>query len=76
MKDDYAGGLLEDIRDSVQKIAENVAGLNDKTTVIDKRLERVEQTTNRIPIIEAAVTSQTKQLNELGERVLAVESSA
>lgn len=46
--------LLEDIYDKLQGIAEAVGGLTEKTQTMDKRLERVKENSELIPVIKGA----------------------
>lgn len=55
MNDDvshYEGALLEDILDRVKAIAQGQTSLWDKVDGMDKRLERVEENSELIPVIK------------------------
>ncbi len=71
----YEGVLLEEIRDHVKGIAEGLSGLSDTVVRIDQRLGQIEQNTNLIPSIKAAVTDQNKDIAKLGGRISTLEEA-
>ena len=71
----YEGAVLEDIQHKLKQIAEGVSGLTVKVDGVDKRVSKVEQQTELIPSIKAAVTDQTKQLNDHDARIADLEKT-
>ena len=76
MKDDYTGAILEDIRDKLQAIAEDVSGFHTTAKSTDKRLDAIEQSTGLIPAIKAVVTDQSRELAAHEERISSLEAAA
>ncbi|MES2970840.1 MAG: hypothetical protein V4702_00785 [Patescibacteria group bacterium] len=71
----YVGVLLEDIESKLKGIAEAVADLNKKAIQADQRLNKIEENTNLIPAVQAAIKDQTKQLNTQGLRIADLETA-
>jgi hypothetical protein len=83
MKDDHVAVLLEDIQDKLIRLADGQNGLSDKLGRMDTRLHRVEDHTERIPAIEAAITDLSKearndevQLKDHETRITLLEQAA
>lgn len=72
----YAGALLEDILDKVKTIAEGQTSLWDKVDGMDKRLEKVEENSELIPVIRDAVKAQSIDNQKLVSRVENLEQAA
>ncbi len=66
MSDDYTGVLLEKIQDQLQRLAEAMADVPTKVDDIDQRLREVE---SDVKVIKAAVTDQSRQLQEQSQRL-------
>ncbi len=73
MSDDYTGVLLEKIQDQLQRLAEAMADVPTKVDDIDQRLREVE---SDVKVIKAAVTDQSRQLQEQSQRLNTLESHA
>jgi ABC-type transporter Mla subunit MlaD len=76
MKDDHVAILLEDINGKLDGLADVIKGVSEKVDSIDQRLEHVETNTEHLPAVEAAVTDQSHQLNELEQRITSLEQAA
>ena len=72
--DNYVGVLLEDIQSKLKGVAEAVADLNKKAIKADQRLDKIEENTNLIPAVQAAIKDQTKQLNTQDLRITQLET--
>lgn len=78
MNDDvshYEGALLEDILDRVKAIAQGQTSLWDKVDGMDKRLERVEENSELIPVIKDAVKAQSMDYQKIVSRVESLEQA-
>ncbi len=73
--DNYGGILLEDIQSKLKGVAEAVADLNKKAVKADQRLYKIEENTNLIPAVQAAIKAQTKQLNTQDLRITELETA-
>ena len=73
--DNYIGVLLEDIQDKLTGIAEAVSDLNNKADKTDERLEKIEENTNLIPPVQAAIKDQTQQLSDHETRITELETA-
>ncbi|MGI9027561.1 MAG: hypothetical protein ACR2FM_01800 [Candidatus Saccharimonadales bacterium] len=70
----YEGALLENIQDIVMRMAEALSSLVVKVNDIDIRLQRVEKNTElMLPVLQAAVKDQSKQLNNHERRIVKLE---
>lgn len=73
----YEGIILEDIQESMAHLAEGMSGMLVTIKRMDKRLIRVEKNTElMLPVIEAAVKDQTKQLHNQERRITKLEGTA
>ncbi len=73
MKDDHVAVLLEDINGKIDRMAEGVGSLKETAMETNRRLKKVEQDTELIPAIKAAVTDQSAQLKDHEIRVTKLE---
>ncbi len=71
--DHYEGALLEEIRDNVKLLAEGMSGLKNTVKSVNNRLTQVEQHTELIPAIKAAVTDQGQETEKVKSRVAVLE---
>lgn len=71
----YEGALLEDILDRVKAIAQGQTSLWDKVDGIDKRLERIEENSELIPVIKDAVKAQSIDYQKIVSRVENLEQA-
>lgn len=72
----YEGMLLEEIRDNMKQLAESMSGVANRVENLDGRLQRVEQNTDLIPSVKAAVTDQSRQLADHDQRISDLEQAA
>jgi hypothetical protein len=71
----FEGALLEDILDRVKAIAQGQTSLWDKVDGVDKRLERVEENSELIPVIKDAVKAQLIDYQKIVSRVDSLEQA-
>lgn len=67
--------LLEDIQGKLKGVAEVVSGISKKADETNQRLEKVEENTNLVPAIQAAVTEQSVQLNDHETRITELQAA-
>lgn len=78
MKDDYVAVLLEDVNSKFDQIIEVVSPLLEKVNGIDDRLDRIDQRLEVVEgdlrVIKAAVTEQSKELDDHEHRIGQLEA--
>ena len=65
----HEGALLEDINDKLQRLAEGVSTIIERTQEISTVVARIPVIEGDIKVIKAVVSEHTEELRRIGERL-------
>ena len=74
--DNYIGMLLEEIRDQNRAVLEAVGVMQQQVAKLPTIEEEIRELKADVKVIKAAVTDQSKQLDEHERRITRLESQA